>query len=119
MRDPAGHRCHRVATFVAGTLVFAASVVVLSVTARTYRMIASPPALLSRVIATVKFVSWGAIPVGGLTAGALAGGLGARTTLLIFGVVTVCAPLAWLLSPVGGLRDLPLDSAPRPGATVR
>jgi predicted MFS family arabinose efflux permease len=116
---PLGTGVAAYATFVAGTLIFAASVVVLSVTARTYRMIASPPALLSRVIATVKFVSWGAIPVGGLTAGALAGGLGARATLLIFGAISVCAPLAWLLSPVGGLRDLPLDSAPRPDATVR
>ncbi|HET6530457.1 MAG TPA: MFS transporter, partial [Actinoplanes sp.] len=94
---PLGAGLTAYATFAAGSLVFAASVVVLSVTARTYRMIASPPALLSRVIATVKFVSWGAIPVGGLAAGALAAGLGARTTLLVFGVVTVCAPLAWLL----------------------
>jgi MFS family permease len=98
-------------TFAAGNLIFSATVVVLSVTTRTYRMIASPPELLSRVIATVKFVSWGAIPVGGLVAGALAGGIGARATLLIFGAVSVCAPLAWLLSPVRGLRDLPMPPA--------
>jgi hypothetical protein len=91
-----------------GNLVFAGSVVILSVTTRTYRMTATPPGLLSRVIATVKFVSWGAIPVGGVTAGALAGVLGARMSLLVFGAVTVCAPLVWLLSPMRGLRDLPV-----------
>ncbi|MEU4693666.1 MFS transporter [Actinoplanes sp. NPDC023714] len=96
--------------FAAGNLVFAASVVVLSVTTRTYRMIVSPPEMLSRVIATVKFVSWGAIPIGGLVAGALAGPLGARTTLFLFALVTLCAPAAWLLSPVRTLRDLPLDT---------
>lgn len=106
------------AAFAAGNLIFSAAVVVLSVTTRTYRMIASPPGLLSRVIATVKFVSWGAIPVGGLLAGALAGALGARTTLLAFGVVAVCAPLAWLLSPVRGLRDLPTTTASPAEATV-
>ena len=79
---------------------------VLSVTTRTYRQIASPPELLSRVMATVRFVSWGAIPVGGLIAGALAGPLGARTTLLIFAAAAVCAPLVLLLSPVRPLRDL-------------
>ncbi|WP_328468272.1 MFS transporter [Actinoplanes sp. NBC_00393] len=96
--------------FALGNLIFAGSVVVLSVTTRTYRMLASPPELLSRVIATVKFVSWGAIPIGGLVAGVLAGPLGARTTLLLFGVITLCAPLIWVVSPVRGLRDLPMPS---------
>ncbi|MEU7903187.1 MFS transporter [Actinoplanes sp. NPDC049118] len=97
-------------TFTVGVLIFAGTGVVFSVTTRTYRQIASPPELLSRVMATVRFVSWGAIPVGGLVAGALAGPLGARATLLIFAVAAVLAPLALLLSPVRGRRDL-LDPA--------
>ncbi|TYB93240.1 MFS transporter [Micromonospora sp. WP24] len=98
--------------FAAGNVVFSISSVVLSVTTRTYRMLASPPELLSRVIATVKFVSWGAIPLGGLLAGALAGPLGARTTLLIFGALTVVSPIIYLSTPIRRLRDLPLDPAP-------
>ena len=94
------------AAFVAGNVVFSIGVVVLSVTTRTYRQIASPPELLSRVMATVRFVSWGAIPVGGLAGGLLAGTIGARWTLLVLGAVSLCAPIAWLLSPVRGLRDL-------------
>ena len=105
---PQGTGAAAYGTFAVGNLVFAGSVVILSVTTRTYRMTATPPGLLSRVIATVKFVSWGAIPVGGVTAGALAGVLGARMSLLVFGAVTVCAPLVWLLSPMRGLRDLPV-----------
>ena len=92
--------------FAAGNVVFAGGVVVLSVTTRTYRQTASPPDLLSRVMATVRFVSWGAIPVGGLVAGALAGLVGARVTLFLFAGATVLAPLALLLSPVRRLRDL-------------
>ncbi|MGW4154753.1 MFS transporter [Micromonospora chersina] len=92
--------------FAAGNVVFAGGVVVLSVTTRTYRQTASPPDLLSRVMATVRFVSWGAIPVGGLLAGALAGLAGARVTLFCFAAATVLAPLALLLSPVRRLRDL-------------
>ncbi len=100
--------------FAAGNLILATATVVLSVTTRTYRMLASPPELLSRVIATVKFVSWGAIPLGGLLAGALAGPLGARTTLLIFGALTIASPLIYLSTPIRGMRDLPLTPAPQP-----
>ena len=100
--------------FAVGNIVFAGSSVVLSVTTRTYRMLASPPHLLSRVIATVKFVSWGAIPLGGLLAGALAGPLGARTTLLIFGALTILSPIIYLSTPIRRLRDLPLDTPPKP-----
>lgn len=98
--------------FAVGNLIFAASTVVLSVTTRTYRMLASPPELLSRVIATVKFVSWGAIPLGGLLGGILAGPIGARSTLLIFGALTVLSPIIYLSTPIRRLRDLPLDAAP-------
>ncbi|WP_328373578.1 MFS transporter [Micromonospora zamorensis] len=100
--------------FAVGNLVFAGSSVVLSVTTRTYRMLTSPPDLLSRVIATVKFVSWGAIPLGSLLAGLLAGPLGARTTLLIFGALTVLSPIIYLSTPIRRMRDLPLDAAAEP-----
>lgn len=94
------------AIFALGNSIFAGGVVVLSVTTRTYRQVASPPELLSRVMATVRFVSWGAIPVGGLVAGALAGPIGARATLVLVAAVSALAPLALLLSPVRRLRDL-------------
>ncbi|MBX6355162.1 MAG: MFS transporter [Micromonosporaceae bacterium] len=94
------------AAFAIGNVVFSAGVVVLSVVTRTYRQIASPPELLSRVMATVRFVSWGAIPIGGLVAGVVAGALGSRVTLLAFVVAAACIPLALFLSPVRRLRDL-------------
>jgi MFS family permease len=107
--------------FALGNVVFSAGVVVVSVTIRTYRQVASPPELLSRVVATVRFVSWGAIPVGGLIAGALAGPLGARATLLIFAAISACAPAVLLLSPIRRLRDLSDAEVARPGraAAVR
>ncbi|MBF9131107.1 MFS transporter [Plantactinospora sp. S1510] len=105
--------------FAVGSTILAVSIVVLSVTTRTYRMLASPPELLSRVIATVKFVSWGAIPLGSLLAGALAGVVSARTTLLIFGALTVLSPVIYLSTPIRRLRDLPLDDTAREPAEAR
>lgn len=103
---PAGTGWVAFVAFAAGNVVFAGGVVVLSVTTRTYRQIASPPQLLPRVVATVRFVSWGAIPVGGLVAGALAGALGGRVTLWLFAAAALASPLVLLLSPVRRLRDL-------------
>ncbi|MEV6347649.1 MFS transporter [Actinoplanes sp. NPDC051851] len=105
--------------FAAGNVVLATATVILSVTTRTYRMTASPPELLSRVIATVKFVSWGAIPLGGLLAGALAGPLGARTTLLLFGALTAVSPVIYLLSPVRRLHNLEDLEIPNPSPVRR
>jgi MFS family permease len=92
--------------FAFGNIVFAGAVMVLSITTRTYRQVASPPELLSRVMATVRFVSWGAIPVGGLVAGGLAQLWGPRTAQVIFAVVSIGAPLTTLFTPVRRLRDL-------------
>ncbi|MFG6201857.1 MFS transporter [Nonomuraea sp. JJY05] len=103
---PLGSGWQGFAAFAAGNMVFAAGVVVLSVVTRTYRQIASPPDLLPRVMATVRFVSWGAIPIGGLVAGVIAGVLGGRVTLMIFVVAAVCIPLVLLASPIRHLRDL-------------
>ena len=89
---------------------------VLSVLTRTYRQIASPPELLSPVMATVRFVSRGAIPVGGLLAGVVAGWSDSRAALVVFAVATVLVPL--VLSPVRHVHDLTdaADGAPAPAS---
>lgn len=92
--------------FSLGNAVFALGVVVLSTATRTFRQTATPPELLSRVMATVRFVSWGAIPIGALVAGSLGSWIGLRAALLVMGVATVAAPVILLCSPVRHLRDL-------------
>lgn len=64
-------------------------------------------------MATVRFVSWGAIPVGGLLAGVLATWLGTRWALVVFAVVSLGSPLVLMRSPVRHLRDL-TDFQPEP-----
>lgn len=92
--------------FALGNVGFAAGAVLTSVNTRTYRQVASPPELLARVMATVRFVSWGVIPVGSVLAGALADPLGHRLTLTVFCVLAWLSPLVFLTSPVRGRRDL-------------
>jgi MFS family permease len=108
---PIGTASAAYAAFVLGNVVFAAGVVILSVTTRTYRQLATPPDLLPRVAATVRFVSWGAIPVGGFLAGLLAQATGARVALFVFAAATLLAPLALLRSPrIRAGEDLDLSA---------
>jgi MFS family permease len=92
--------------FAAGSVGLAVGTVLTSVNTRTYRQVASPPELLSRVMATVRFVSWGVIPVGSFLAGGLATGIGTRATLVIFCLLTWLSPAVLLGSPVRQAREL-------------
>lgn len=103
---PLGNATLGMVSFGLGYGAFAAGVVVLSINTRTYRQTASPPELLSRVIATVRFVSWGVLPVGALLAGALASIIGVREALLVTSVFGLLPVLILWFSPVRRLRDL-------------
>lgn len=101
--------------FALGNAGFAGGVVIGSVVTRTYRQTESPPELLSRVLATVRFVSWGAIPVGSLAAGVTATIVGVRPTLWLTAAASFLPPLVLWASPLRHLRDLEdLDAAVRP-----
>lgn len=103
--------------FALGYGGFAVGVVVLSINTRTYRQTASPPELLSRVMATVRFVSWGAIPLGSVAAGALATVAGVREALLAACVLALTPLLILWFSPVRRLRDL--DDHPEHASRLR
>ncbi|MFE1952563.1 MFS transporter [Streptomyces sp. NPDC059524] len=77
-----------------------------SITTRTYRQTQSPPELLSRVMATVRFVSWGALPLGALTAGLLATLAGTHAALWAVCAAALLPGLYLLACPVGRNRDL-------------
>jgi MFS family permease len=109
---PVGDGPWGMAAFAVGSMGFGVGVVILSINARTHRQVTSPPELLSRVIATVRFVSWGAIPFGALLGGAVASAAGPRGGLWMAAVLTVACPVIVWLSPVRRLRDLVAQPAP-------
>jgi MFS family permease len=92
--------------FMLGNAGFAFAVVVGSIMARTHRQMESPPELLSRVMATVRFVSWGALPLGAVFSGLLASTVGLRPALWFVCAGALFAPLLLLMSPVRNRRDL-------------
>lgn len=73
----------------------------------SFRQRLTPDALLGRMNATMRFLVWGTMPLGGLLGGALGATLGARNTLFIAAVGCSCAFLPVLLSPLRRMKELP------------
>jgi MFS family permease len=110
---PVGHGVWGMVAFAVANVGFGIAVVVFSINARTHRMASSPPELLSRVVATVRFVSWGVIPFGALLGGAIASATGPRGGLWAACLLTLVGPAVVWFSPVRRLRDLAdLPAAP-------
>ena len=83
-------------------------IVLYNITQVSFRQGLCPPALLGRMNATMRFLVWGTMPLGGLLGGALGSWLGVRETLI---VAAVGGALAWLppfLSPLRTMRELPV-----------
>lgn len=92
--------------FSIGQAGFAAGVTVLSILTRTHRQTVTPPDLLPRVVASVRFFTWGAIPLGALLGGTATDTFGARSALFAGCTLAFLAPLALCFSEVRSSRDL-------------
>jgi MFS family permease len=81
--------------------------VVYNITQVSFRQGLCPPDLLGRMNATMRFLVWGTMPLGGLVGGALGAGIGVRGTLLIAAIGSTLTFLPVYLSPLRRARDLP------------
>ncbi|WP_020519599.1 MFS transporter [Catelliglobosispora koreensis] len=94
----------------AGQAVVGFGVVVYNVNQLSFRQGLTPDHLLGRMNATMRFLVWGTMPIGGLLGG-IAGELaGARTTIWIGSIAGCLAFLPVFLSPLRTLRTLPSEA---------
>jgi hypothetical protein len=104
---PLAGRGWHIVFFLAGFPVASSALGAGAVILVSFRQAACPPELLGRVVATMRFLAYGANPVGALLAGSLASWLGVRTALWI----VMCgwiATGAFLLAPALRNRELPV-----------
>ena len=87
-------------------------VVVYNITQVSFRQGLCPPELLGRMNATMRFLVWGTMPLGGLLGGALGTIIGVRQTLLVAAVGGSLAFLPVFLSPLRRMRELPSYADP-------
>ncbi|SMD14451.1 MFS transporter [Lentzea albidocapillata] len=100
-----------VAFAMAGLAVSAFGVVVYNVGQVSYRQAICPDHLLGRMNASIRWVVWGATPLGALLGGGLGSWIGIVPTLWVSLIGSV-AGMGWVLfSPLRSMRDLPTTSS--------
>jgi predicted MFS family arabinose efflux permease len=85
-------------------------IIVYNVAQVSYRQAICPDRLLGRMNASVRFVVWGTIPLGGLLGGALGEGLGLRGAMWVAVAGEVASVLWVVCSPLRHMRDLPTEA---------
>lgn len=99
---------------IVGGVTFSFAVVLYNVAQVSFRQRVCPPALLGRMNASVRFIVWGTIPIGGVLGGWLGTHLGVVPTLWVAVAITALSVLPVLISPLLGMRDLPAAPVPEP-----
>ena len=94
-------------TLIVGGGLFSFAVVVYNVAQVSFRQRLCPPPLLGRMNASVRFIVWGTVPLGGLLGGWLGTALGVVPTMWIAAVGTLLSALPVVLSPLIRMRELP------------
>ncbi|MET7716165.1 MFS transporter [Streptomyces sp. NPDC005407] len=98
-----------------GTVLFVVSwfivnfgLIIYNVAQVSFRQRICPPEMMSRMNATVRFLIWGVLPLGGLIGGALGEWAGVRLAVAV-AVVGMALSAVWVLaSPLRTMRDLPV-----------
>ena len=91
---------------VLGGFLVSVAVVVYNVGQVSFRQRLCPPRLLGRMNASIRFIVWGSMPLGGLLGGWLGTAIGVVPTLWIVVGGSFLAALPVVLSPLVRLRDL-------------
>jgi predicted MFS family arabinose efflux permease len=106
----------RVAFFVIGVLGAVIGIGVSNVIMATFRQAYSPPGMIGRVTATMRFLVLGTGPLGALAGGVLGTWLGVRAAMWIAVSVVAVSGAPLLSRDLLGRRDLPAEPATPTGA---
>ncbi len=97
---------------VAQGFVASFTVLMYNITQVTFRQRITPPRLLGRMNASVRFVVWGVMPIAALLSGILGTWLGVVTTMWIGAIGQLFSALFVIIGPFWSMRDLPdIESA--------
>jgi MFS family permease len=104
---PFVHRDWSLALLAVAQIFMWAGAVVYNITQVSFRQGLCPSPLLGRMNATMRFLVWGTMPLGGVIGGVLGSLIGVRETLLVAAIGGVVPVVPLLLSPLRHLRELP------------
>jgi MFS family permease len=101
---------------VAGGIFGGFSQMVYNINQVSFRQAICPPRMQGRMNATVRFLVWGTMPIGGLLGGALASIVGLHETIWLAAILGFVPAIFPLLSPVRKLREMPAPVDDEPPA---
>ncbi|SHF63527.1 Predicted arabinose efflux permease, MFS family [Jatrophihabitans endophyticus] len=104
---PFVHRDWSLGLLAVAFVVFWGTSVVYNITQVSFRQGLCPPQLLGRMNATMRFLVWGTMPLGGVIGGALGSAVGVRGTLLVAAIGGCLPVLPVFFSPLRWQRELP------------
>ncbi|NKE60615.1 MFS transporter [Lentzea sp. PSKA42] len=96
---------------MAGLAVSVFGIVVYNVGQVSYRQAICPDHLLGRMNASIRWVVWGATPLGALLGGGLGSWIGILPTLWVSLIGSVLGMVWVLISPLRTMRDLPAEAS--------
>jgi predicted MFS family arabinose efflux permease len=99
---------------VIGAFLQSFLVLVYNITQVTMRQRLTPPRLLGRMNASIRFVVWGVMPIGSLASGVLGTALGVIPTMWIGAVGALLSAGFVLFSPITAMRVLPSEQLADP-----
>ena len=97
--------------YAAGFFAFLVMAVIYNVAQVSYRQAITPPELLGRMNASVRFIVWGTMPLGAALGGVLGSAIGIRETLWISVIGSYCAGFFVFFSPLRHMRDVDIHEA--------
>lgn len=100
--------------YVIGIFMTAVGVVTVNIIIGSFRQVYSPPGMLGRVSASMRFLTAGTSPLGALMGGALAALISPRGALWVLFAMISAASLLLLSRSFTRRRDLPAAAAPAP-----
>ena len=92
---------------VAQGFVASFTILLYNITQVTFRQRITPPRLLGRMNASVRFVVWGVMPIAALLSGVLGTWLGVVATMWIAAIGEIFSALFVIIGPFWSMRDLP------------
>ncbi|MBA2894426.1 MFS transporter [Nonomuraea soli] len=100
----------RLGLVVVQEFMFGLGVVLYNVTQLSFRQAITPEPLLGRMNATMRFLVWGTMPIGGIIGGVLGEVIGVRNTLWICAAGATLSFLWIYTSPMRTMRELPVSN---------
>ena len=101
---------------IGGEFLLTFSVLVYNIAQVSFRQRICPPALLGRMNASIRFIVWGVLPIGGFIAGLLATGIGVVPTIVIGAAGALLAGIPVYFSKLWRMKKLPTEMVAAHGA---